>query len=94
MDELIAVLPRTMILPRTFILHSEESLLVAGVAQIDVISLPVAAKPASDRDYPQRRPCALVSYFGKFIIGLPCIWKISLSYIWKNFTRIYGDCRA
>ncbi|CAG9529794.1 unnamed protein product [Cercopithifilaria johnstoni] len=63
LDELIAVLPRTMILPRTFIMHSEESLLVAGVAQIDVISLSVAAKPASDRDYPERRPCVLLTVF-------------------------------
>lgn len=61
MEELIAVLPRRMILPRTFIVHSEESLLVAGVAQIDVISLPMTAKPTSDKDYPKRRSCVLVS---------------------------------
>uniref|UniRef100_A0A158Q8Y5 PIG-P domain-containing protein n=1 Tax=Elaeophora elaphi TaxID=1147741 RepID=A0A158Q8Y5_9BILA len=63
LDELIAVLPRTMILPRTFILHSEESILIAGVAQIDVISLSMTVKSVSGRDYPERRPCALLTVF-------------------------------
>uniref|UniRef100_A0A8R1TIU5 G domain-containing protein n=1 Tax=Onchocerca volvulus TaxID=6282 RepID=A0A8R1TIU5_ONCVO len=63
LDELINVLPRTMIMPRTFILHTEESLLIGGVAQIDVISLPTTAAPVSNRDYPERRSCALLTVF-------------------------------
>ncbi|MCP9263949.1 Nitric oxide-associated protein 1 [Dirofilaria immitis] len=63
LDELITVLPRTMIMPRTFIMHSEESLLVGGIAQVDVISLPTAAGPISARDYPERRPCVLLTVF-------------------------------
>ncbi|KAL3995614.1 50S ribosome-binding GTPase family protein [Acanthocheilonema viteae] len=62
LDELIAVLPRSMILPRTFIMHSEESLLIAGVAQIDVISLPTT-KPTSNKNYPERRSCILLTVF-------------------------------
>ncbi|VDK83484.1 unnamed protein product [Litomosoides sigmodontis] len=63
LEELIAVLPRSMILPRTFILHSGESLLIAGVAQIDVISLPMTAKAAPDKDYPERRSSVLLTVF-------------------------------
>ncbi|VDO63316.1 unnamed protein product [Onchocerca flexuosa] len=63
LDELINVLPRTMIMPRTFIIHSEESLLIGGIAQIDVISLPTTAAPVSNRDYPERRSGALLTVF-------------------------------
>lgn len=73
---MIAVLPRTMILPRTFIMHPGESLLIAGVAQIDVISLPMVVKPGSDKDYRERRPCVLVSPLMEFIIDLPTICKV------------------
>uniref|UniRef100_A0A183DWH8 G domain-containing protein n=1 Tax=Gongylonema pulchrum TaxID=637853 RepID=A0A183DWH8_9BILA len=63
LDELIAVLPRRMILPRTFIIHPEESLLIGGVAQIDVLSLPSVSKPISDKDYEGRRPGVLLTVF-------------------------------
>lgn len=36
LDELIRVIPRTMIIPRTFICNAGESLLIGGLARIDV----------------------------------------------------------
>lgn len=50
-------------LPRTFILHSEESLMIGGVAQIDVVALPSPSRPLSNKDYKGRRSGALVSSF-------------------------------
>ncbi|VDN03918.1 unnamed protein product [Thelazia callipaeda] len=63
LDELVLLLPRKMVLPRTFILHPEESILLGGVAQIDVVSLPVISQSLSGKDHPERRSGALLTVF-------------------------------
>lgn len=39
LDELIAVVPRKMIMPRTFIVYPGDSLLIGGVARIDLLDI-------------------------------------------------------
>jgi hypothetical protein len=45
LEELINVIPRKMIAPRSFIINSKESLLIGGVARIDLLTTEKAVLP-------------------------------------------------
>lgn len=60
LNELIDVLPRKMILPRTFIMHEGESLVIGGVARVDVLSLSLSKRKWSGTEFPGRRSSILV----------------------------------